>query len=192
MLPVEIRTKRLLLDLPVPGDAEVVTRSCQDPVFERFLTTPWPYERSHAESFLATYVPSGWAAGTELTWAIRAEHGGALLGVISVREAQNEIGFWMGSEHRGSGLMSEAANAVCEWVLAGGVDGATTVFWRAVEGNTASAKVARSAGFRRIEPQDATVPTREGGTLPAWYGVREAAFDARSESSWSGILEGRA
>lgn len=192
MLPVEIRTARLLLDLPVPADADDVTRFCQDPLFQRYLTTPWPYTRAHAESFLTTYVPSGWASASELTWAIRAEHGGPLLGVVSVRETQNEIGFWVGSEHRGHGLMGEAAAAVCDWVLAGGIDGASTVFWRAVEGNTASAKVARSAGFRRIEPADATVPTRDGGTLPAWYGVREAEIDPRAEASWSGILEGAA
>ncbi|MET4158892.1 GNAT family N-acetyltransferase [Agromyces sp. PvR057] len=193
MLPVEIRTPRLLLDLPVPGDAEVVTRYCQDPLFEQYLTTPWPYERAHAESFLSTYVPGGWASRTDLTWALRTERGGVLLGVISVRETQNEIGFWMGSEHRGGGLMSEAAAAVCTWVLEGGVDGATTVFWRAVEGNTASAKVARSAGFRRIQPENPTVPTRDGaGTLPAWYGVREVDVDPRAEASWNDILEARA
>ncbi|ANJ27734.1 GNAT family N-acetyltransferase [Agromyces aureus] len=192
MLPVEIGTRRLLLDLPVPADADAVTRYCQDPLFERYLTTPWPYTSSDAEAFLSGYVPAGWASEAELTWAIRAERGGLLLGMISVREAQHEIGFWMGDEHRGAGYMSEAADAVCAWVLAGGVPGATTVFWRAVEGNLGSAKVARSAGFRRIEPDDATVPTRDGGTLPAWYGVRESEPDPRAEASWNGILGARA
>ncbi|GAA1942914.1 GNAT family N-acetyltransferase [Agromyces allii] len=191
MIPVEIVTERLLLDLPVPGDADVVTRYCQDPLFEHLLTTPWPYTHAHAESFLSAYVPAGWASGSELTWAIRDERGGPLLGMISVREAQNEIGFWMGSAHRGAGRMSEAANAVCEWVLAGGIVGATTVFWRAVEGNLGSAKVARSSGFRRIEPVNPTVPTRDGGTLPAWYGVRESAIDPRAEASWNDLLEVR-
>ncbi|SFR85996.1 Protein N-acetyltransferase, RimJ/RimL family [Agromyces sp. CF514] len=187
--PVELETPRLVLDLPVPSDADLVTRYCQDPLFEQYLTTPWPYEHAHAESFLGEHVPAGWTSGSELTWAIRTERGGPLLGVISVREAQHEIGFWMGSEHRGAGLMSEAANAVCEWVLSGGIGGASTVFWRAVEGNLGSAKVARSAGFRHIEPENPTVPTRDGrGTLPAWFGVRETVVDPRAEASWHGIL----
>ena len=190
MQPIVIRTPRLHLDLPVSGDAETVTAACQDPLFERWLTTPWPYAREHADAFLGTHVPEGWASGSELTWAIRTAQGGQLLGVISVREAQHEIGFWMGAAHRGDGLMSEAATAVAAWVLEGGIPGATTVFWRAVEGNVASAKVARSAGFRRIEPQDATVPTRDGGTLPAWYAVRERDGDARAGSSWNSILPG--
>lgn len=193
MLPVGLRTARLVLDLPVPADAEVVTRHCQDPIFERTLTTPWPYTRADADAFLGVHVPESWASGNELTWALRRFEGGPLLGVISVRETQHELGFWMGADHRGEGLMSEAALAVVEWVLGGGIRRATTVFWRAVEGNVASAKVARAAGFRRIQPADATVPTRDGtGTLPAWYAVREASLDQLARASWDSILEAAA
>lgn len=190
MRPVAIRTARLLLDLPTMADAELVTRYCQDPLFERYLTTPWPYSRADAEAFLGAYVPESWASGVELTWALRRESGGPVLGMIGVRETQHEMGFWLGAEHRGAGLMGEAAAAVAEWTLAGGIRGANTVFWRAVEGNVASAKVARAAGFRRIEPENATVPTRDGGTLPAWYAVRETAVDPRARSSWDPILRG--
>lgn len=190
MRPVAIRTARLVLDLPTTADADLVVRYCQDPLFERYLTTPWPYSRADADAFLGTYVPESWSSGIELTWAIRREPGGPVLGMIGVRETQHEMGFWLGAEHRGAGLMSEAATAVAEWTLAGGIRGANTVFWRAVEGNVASAKVARAAGFRRIEPENATVPTRDGGTLPAWYAVRETAVDARARSSWDRILRG--
>lgn len=190
MRPVAIRTARLVLDLPTTADADLVVRYCQDPLFERYLTTPWPYSRADADAFLGTYVPESWSSGIELTWAIRREPGGPVLGMIGVRETQHEMGFWLGAEHRGAGLMSEAATAVAEWTLAGGIRGANTVFWRAVEGNVASAKVARAAGFRRIEPENATVPTRDGGTLPAWYAVRETAVDGRARSSWDRILRG--
>ncbi|GAA1515126.1 RimJ/RimL family protein N-acetyltransferase [Agromyces terreus] len=192
MQPVVIRTERLVLDLPVPADADVVTRACQDPLFESVLTTPWPYERRHADAFLGEHVPKGWATGGELTWAIRANAGDPLVGMISVRETQNEIGFWMVREHRGAGVMSEAATAVAEWVLAGGIAGASTVFWRAVVGNTGSAKVARAAGFRHIRPADSLVPDRDGNLRPAWFGVREAIVDPRAESSWNEILGPRA
>jgi RimJ/RimL family protein N-acetyltransferase len=190
MRPLVLRTARLVLDLPRLDDADLVTRYCQDPLFERYLTTPWPYSRSDAEEFLGTYVPDSWASGIELTWAIRRAPGAPVLGMIGVRETQHELGFWLGAEHRGAGFMSEAATAVAEWTLGGGIRGAKTVFWRAVEGNLASAKVARAAGFRRIEPADATVPTRDGGTLPAWYAVREAEVDPRAVESWQAILGG--
>ena len=56
MQPVALRTARLVLDRPVLADAELVTRYCQDPIFERYLTTPWPYTPADAESFEASVV----------------------------------------------------------------------------------------------------------------------------------------
>jgi RimJ/RimL family protein N-acetyltransferase len=188
VIPVVLRTERLVLEVPVPSDAELITRYCQDPLFEQYLTTPWPYTRADADAFLGEHVPASWANGRELTWALRRTVGGPLLGIISVRDIQHELGFWIGAEHRGAGLMSEAATAVAEWTLAGGIPGAETVFWRAVEGNIASARVARAAGFRRIQPEHATVPRRDGTALPAWYAVREASVDPRAYASWDALL----
>lgn len=178
-----------MLDEPVLADADLVTRYCQDPLFEQYLTTPWPYTRSDAEVFLGMHVPESWASGMELTWAIRTIEGGPLLGVISVRDGEHELGFWMGAEHRGAGYMSEAAIAVVEWVLGGGIRGAHALRWRAVEGNVASARVARAAGFRRVDPVEPTVPARGGaGTLPAWHAVRTSTPDAAALASWTSIL----
>ena len=87
--------------------------------------------------------------------------------------------------------MSEAAVGVSEWALAGGIRGITSLHWRAVEGNVASAKVARAAGFRRTRPDDPTVPARGGGTLPAWHAVRGRTTDLLAAESWTGILEPR-
>ncbi|RZS67972.1 RimJ/RimL family protein N-acetyltransferase [Agromyces ramosus] len=188
MRPVAIRTARLVLDEPTLADADRVAEYCRDPLFERYLTTPWPYSRADAEAFLGVFVPESWASGTERTWAIRRAPGGELLGVIGVREPRHEIGYWMGAAHRGAGLMTEAAVAVADWALAGGVRGATTLFWRAVEGNVASARVARAAGFRRIEPADPTVPARDGDALPAWHAVRTVPADPRAFESWTDIL----
>ena len=189
MRPVGIRTPRLILDEPAMADADLVTRYCQDPLFERYLTTPWPYTRADAEAFLGVHVPDSWASGSELTWAIRRAGSATLIGMISVREAQHEIGFWMGDGHRRAGFMSEAASAVAEWVLGGGIRGATSLLWRAVEGNVASAKVARAAGFRRVRPVDPTVPTRDGATRSAWHAVRTSPVDPSARASWSSILD---
>ncbi|MDQ0574637.1 GNAT family N-acetyltransferase [Agromyces albus] len=188
MRPATLTTPRLVLDLPTIDDADAVTRYCQDPLFERYLTTPWPYTRADAESFLAAHVPQAWASGYVATWAVRLAAGGPLAGMISVRAETTEMGFWLGSDHRGAGLMSEAAIAVVEWTLAGGLPCADTVLWRAVQGNVGSAKVARAAGFRRIEPPHATVPTRDGSTLPAWHAVREASVSPDATTSWATIL----
>ena len=54
MRPVTLRTARLTLDEPRLADAELVTEYCQDPLFERYLTTPWPYTRADADAFLGS------------------------------------------------------------------------------------------------------------------------------------------
>ena len=61
MIPVALSTQRLVLDLPVPDDRDLVTEYCQDPVFETFMTLPWPYRPEHATFFLEAIVPQGWA-----------------------------------------------------------------------------------------------------------------------------------
>lgn len=193
MEPVELRSERLVLDRLTLGDADAIVEYCQDPLFERFLTTPWPYRREHAEGFIGEVVPEGWASGREATWAIRRGTGLPLLGVIGLRAAGNEIGFWLGAPHRGQGIMREATLAVAEWAFAGGLAGADAaadpdleVTWRAVPGNTASARVARAAGFRRLA--DGPVPHREGD-VEGWTGARGRVPDPDSAASWADILD---
>ncbi|MEZ5213554.1 MAG: GNAT family N-acetyltransferase [Microbacterium sp.] len=69
-----LETARLTLDQPTAADVDDIARFCAEPVFDRFMVTPWPYERQHAVGFIEEYVPNGWAQNTEWTWAIR-EHG---------------------------------------------------------------------------------------------------------------------
>ena len=57
MLPETLSGDRLVLSVPVERDLDRITEYCADPAFERFLTTPWPYTRAHAESFVREYVP---------------------------------------------------------------------------------------------------------------------------------------
>ncbi|KRC60520.1 hypothetical protein ASE14_05775 [Agromyces sp. Root81] len=187
MRPVVLRTERLVLDLPVEHDTELVAHYCGDPLFLKYLTTPWPYTVEHARAFLTEYVPAAWASGDELTWAIRRHEGDSLLGVICFRRG-NEIGFWLGAEHRGDALMAEALSAVCEWAFSGTVPDVESVLWRANEGNRASAHVARAAGFRRITPRIATVPDRRGHPLPAWHAEHRAEVEPDAFASWEPIL----
>ncbi|WP_159440928.1 GNAT family N-acetyltransferase [Agromyces cerinus] len=186
-----LRTERLVLDLPVGADTELVAHYCADPLFLKYLTTPWPYTVEHARAFLTEYVPAAWRSGDELTWAIRRAEGTPLLGVVGLRRG-NEIGFWLGAEHRGDALMAEAVGAVCDWALGGAVADAESVLWRANEGNRASAHVARAAGFRRITPRIATVPGRDGRILPAWHAERRAEVEPDAFASWEPILGGAA
>lgn len=173
MLPVELRTERLVLSAPTRDDVPVITELCQDPLFERFMTLPWPYRRADAEFFVDTLVASGWETEREFTWALRRHTGGELLGAVGARvqpEADTfDVGYWLGAAHRGNGYMSEAVRAVIDWV----VDrrGASTVLWECVVGNVASARVARACGFRYLGTGPGRVEMRDGSHATCWHGV---------------------
>ena len=149
MEPVTLRTERLELSLPTDADVDAIFEACQDPGIQRYTPVPFPYDRSHAEGFVAQ-VPKDWEAGKNLTWAIYEN--GALVGTIGLYRVDGmgngEIGFWMAPWARGGGRLAEASTAVIDWGFAGDGLALTRIEWRAVVGNVASAKAARALGFR--------------------------------------------
>jgi hypothetical protein len=120
MRPFSLSSPLVLLNELAASDTDRVFDYCQDPIFERYLTVPWPYERAHAEGFILEYVPDGWLSDREYTWALRDPAGPELLGVIGLRltgesvaadasvHRVGSIGFWLGAPHRGRGLIPEA------------------------------------------------------------------------------------
>lgn len=149
MQPVTLRSARLELSLPREDDVDAITAACQDPGIQRYTPVPYPYERRHAESFVAQ-VPKDWEADRHVTWAIREDD--ALIGTIGFYRldglGNGEIGFWMAPGSRGGGRLREAANTVIDWGFSAGGLGLTRIEWRAVVGNVASARVASALGFR--------------------------------------------
>lgn len=167
MIPVELRTTRLVLNQPIAADIDACTAFCQDPIFEQMMMTPWPYERSDAEEFLLKYVPEAWQSGQELSWAIRlADHPDQLIGMIGLRRERCEIGYWVGSPFRGMGIVPEAATEVLRWNRETGAI-PEPINWRCVVGNIASARAARAAGFRF---RGFGIGADRAGTEPAWLG----------------------
>jgi RimJ/RimL family protein N-acetyltransferase len=175
MKPVDLRTSRLLLDQPTLDDVDLIAEYCADPLFEKYLTTPWPYTRADAVGFVEQYVASGWATDREYTWALRIE--GELVGIVGFRPERGDIGFWMGAPHRGKGLMTEAVSAVADWLLARGV---ARIEWFCLVGNDASAGVARKAGFRFVGDRPTPHAHRGSGEHLAWF-AELAATDTREE-----------
>ncbi len=180
MEPVELRSERLVLSIPVAADIDAIVRCCQDPLFERFLTTPWPYTRADAEEFVERIVPKGWSNDVAFTWAVRSPSG-ALLGMIDWR-TRGDVGFWMGSDHRRKGYMLEALTTVCDWVFA--ERGASRIVWEAKPGNDASARVARAAGFRYAGLAPALVPARDGSHPDGPHGELRRDDDRAPKDGW--------
>ncbi len=153
MDPVCLSTARLTLSPPVGSDIDAITAAAQDPEVPRWTTLPSPYGRAHAEEFLQKSA-RGWLDGTELTWAIR--HRGAWIGMVGLHAIEQhpvaggcaELGYWMAAPARGHGYLTEAARAVLDFAFAQDGAGLERVEWRAVVGNVASARAARTLGFR--------------------------------------------
>jgi RimJ/RimL family protein N-acetyltransferase len=177
--PPTLETPRLVLDQPTSADAALVTEYCQDPIFERFMLTPWPYERAHAEVFIGTVVPAGWQDDVEYTWALR--HDGDFLGLIGFRVRANDIGFWLGAPHRGQGFMPEATGAVADFAF---TRSPRALHWECIPGNLASASVARKAGFEWLGDGPSLYPDRRGSEPIAWRGVLRPEDSRDPKPGW--------
>lgn len=197
MDPVILRTKRLELSVPRPADADAITAACQDPAISRWTTVPSPYTRDDADSYIAL-AQRWWREETEPAWAIRRrdrEGVGAYLGTVSLRlRAQPGrvpvnalIGYWMSAPARGHGYLTEAAEAVLDFGFAPEGLGLSRVEWRAIVGNTASARVAQRLGFQyegRLRQAMSTPVGRED----VWVAGLLAADD-RTPSPWP-VIDG--
>ena len=148
MEPVTLRTARLELSVPTADDVDAITAAAQDPEVPRWTTLPAPYERHHAEEFIAK-AAAWWDEESELTWGVRLE--GRWIGMIGLhrfeKQGSAEIGFWMDAAARGHGYLTEAATAVIDAGFAEPLRLAR-IQWRAIVGNVPSARVAQKLGFR--------------------------------------------
>jgi len=146
--PVTLRTERVVLSVPTEADVDAIFAACQDPAIQRWVMLPSPYERRHAEGFIPR-VRDHWESGSEYTWAVRADEGlSGMIALLQDGSGSSEIGYWLTPGARGRGLLTEAARAVIDWGFASDGGGLDRIEWRAVAGNTASARAARSLGFR--------------------------------------------
>jgi RimJ/RimL family protein N-acetyltransferase len=179
MKPATLRTPRLVLDQPTLDDVELITGYCQDPIFERFMVTPWPYRRENAIGFVVDYVPVAWDSDTEFTWALRLD--GELIGMVGFRTGHRDIGFWLGGPHRGNGYMTEATGAVLDWVFEQGFD---EVLWECFPGNSASVSVARKAGFTFTGVNASIVTRRDGSHPPSWHGAIARGDSRDTKPGW--------
>jgi RimJ/RimL family protein N-acetyltransferase len=178
MKPVTLQTARLVLDQPTLDDIDLITEYCQDPVFETVLTTPWPYSREDALTYVTEFAPNGWKLDTEYGWALR--RGSQFLGVASWRR-RGDIGFWMGEPHRGNGYMTEAVGGILDWVFSTGVQSVT---WECLAGNTGSASVARKAGFSYAGERNSSRVHRGGTPRLAWHGMIAATDSREQKPGW--------
>jgi RimJ/RimL family protein N-acetyltransferase len=179
MKPVTLRSARLVLDQPTLADVDLVTEYCQDPIFEKFMLTPWPYGRSDAEKFVGTVIPLMWEDDTEYSWALRL--GSEFLGLIGYRTKAHDIGYWLGAPHRGNGYMPEAVSTVADFAFG---FSSRALFWECIPGNLASAAVAHKIGFSFLGEGTSLYPDRNGAEAVAWHGTLAPTDSREPKPGW--------
>jgi RimJ/RimL family protein N-acetyltransferase len=158
-------------------DVPACVRACRDPDTVRYTTVPDPYDTVHAETFIHSLAPTGWARGTEAIFAI-ADADDALVGTMSLRLRGDElftptgdVGYLVGAWARGRGYASAALRALTDWGFAHLA--LRRIEWQAYVGNTASRATAQRAGFQ-IEGELRAALQHRGGFRDAWIGARIA------------------
>lgn len=140
-----IQTGRLRLRRVVLGDAERIASGLADHAVARMLPSiPVPYDRQDALEWLlphASGVLPGWSFAITRTDDLH-------LGTISVEWIHGRwtLGYWLGREHWGQGLMSEAARAVVTAFFREKPE--EEIFSSALADNPASLSIQMKLGFR--------------------------------------------
>jgi RimJ/RimL family protein N-acetyltransferase len=141
-----------------PDDTSFVFHCCQDADIQRWTTVPTPYRPGDAAAFVVAHAKPQPEA-TSAWFAIARTDTGELLGSISFnwfdrRRATGEIGYWLGPDARGQGVMSTVLAGLARWSAA--ALGLTSVLLRIAAGNVSSRAVAARAGFvEALRPDEA-------------------------------------
>lgn len=164
-----------------------------DPETVRWTTAPVPYERSHAEQWVALSSAERLADAATYRWAIEADDSGSprFAGNIDLRfESAPDIGYALAPWARGHGYMQRAVRLVARWAF--DTLDLSVVHWSAHVDNWASWRVAHACGFT----YHATIPLSQpqrGALRDGWYASLRSGDDPTTpRTTWltAPVLEG--
>lgn len=118
----ELVTERLVLRPFRASDADRVTELAGvREIALNTLNVPHPYERRHAEEWIASHHGQ-YERRESVTYAVTLREDGLLVGAVGlIVDAANEVaelGYWVGKPYWGQGYASEAARALMGWGFA--------------------------------------------------------------------------
>lgn len=140
------RTPRLLLRPGWQEDAHALhTAMADEGIVRNLASAPWPYEKSHAEAFLAREQDPR----LPVFLAFNRTRGRPLLvggcGIGRREDGSLELGYWIARPYWGLGFATEATRAVMHIARASGLTGIGCSHF---VDNPASGRVMRKIGFR--------------------------------------------
>lgn len=144
----ELKTERLTLRKFEEKDIFNVAKYGNDKeIHNNTLTVPFPYTKEDAQKFYEKSVENYSKEDEGFQYIIEDKNG--FVGLLGVHKPENnlrvELGYWMGKQFRGKGYMSEALEAVSNYLLKEHIF--ERVYLMTFIWNKASLKVAEKAGF---------------------------------------------
>jgi RimJ/RimL family protein N-acetyltransferase len=155
----------------VREDAEAIARHADNPLVAEVLRDrfPSPYSRDHARSFIRAVIDSD----PPMAYAIANEQ--EAFGVVGFLPGQDvyyrsaEVGFWIGEEYWGRGIMSRVLQAFSEYLFLNFEF--NRLYCGIFSSNPASARVLEKSGYQREGILKAHI-TKNGEVLDEWLYAR--------------------
>lgn len=161
-LPEAIETARLRLRAPRNDDLGPLVEKANDwAVLEPTATLPYPYLEEHGRGFIerASRNPD------QRPYVMAERKTDTLMGVIGLylhADRPVELGYWLGRDHWGQGLVAEAAAALLDAAAAAGL---SPVRARVLAHNAGSIRVLEKCGFAVVEHTQSLVERHRGKPL---------------------------
>ncbi len=174
-----IRTERLVLRPPEPGDALRIHRLIGEwEVARTTANVPHPYEDGMAEDWIAKSVRE-LEAGAAYHLAVTRRDTPGLVGSVGLTSPEQPapvLGYWIGQTDWGGGYATEAARGL----VAFGFDalGIDRVIASVLPENLASGRVLEKLGFVRTGRAMHDAPARGAPQEVDMYALTRAAFEA--------------
>ena len=137
-----------------PGDKPNLLRYLNDPViYQNTQRIPFPYTETDADDWFNFVREIHDKYGFTCNWAIRHAEQGMMgsIGFFMKSGAEghfDEIGYWLAEPFRGQGIMTDAVNALCIWLLENRPN-LVRIEAKVHSYNPTSARVLEKAGFER-------------------------------------------
>lgn len=165
----ELRTPRLLLRQPAPGDVPDLAATGADPLTQARTGVPRGYTEDDARDFV-DIAERMRTRGSGITFTVEELRTGRFAANVDLhdvdwRNRTAEVGYMTAPWARGRGIAGEAVTAIARWLFER--QGFGRIQLRAAVSNAASQRVAEKAGFTREGVARAAL----GGEDLAVYGL---------------------
>ncbi|MHA7270019.1 GNAT family N-acetyltransferase [Arthrobacter sp. HLT1-20] len=147
VVPV-LRHETVVLRALTMADAPQLVENCVNEDSVRWTTVPLNYTMEHAEFFINTLTPQGWASGETLTFAVADPATDALLGTVDLQcksPGAASIGINFGTHARGTGAAEASVRLLLDYAF--NQLNLSYVHWHALVPNWGSRKLAWKLGF---------------------------------------------